>query len=121
MKKVPFIANHGLYYDETAQLSHWHIPGKRTFLESWGDVKAHDSTASIVQPLISAALWRENKREKYSYDIHGKERKRHCHLRDRKKLLDRTASKSGDVSKERGAKAQLQRWYGNGKHTVGNS
>jgi MoCo/4Fe-4S cofactor protein with predicted Tat translocation signal len=52
MKKVPFIAHHGLYYDETAELSHWHIPESH-FLESWDDVRAHDGTASIVQPLIA--------------------------------------------------------------------
>ncbi len=52
MKKVPFIAHHGLYYDETAQRSHWHIP-EAHFLESWGDVRAHDGTASIIQPLIA--------------------------------------------------------------------
>ncbi len=52
MKKVPFIAHHGLYYDETAQISHWHV-NEAHFLESWGDAKSHDGTASIIQPLIA--------------------------------------------------------------------
>jgi len=52
MKKVPFIVHHGLYHDETAELAHWHIP-EAHFLESWGDARAHDGTASIIQPLIA--------------------------------------------------------------------
>ena len=52
MKKVPFIAHHGSYQDETAILSHWHVNAAH-FLESWDDAKAHDGTASIVQPLIA--------------------------------------------------------------------
>ncbi|HEY3875138.1 MAG TPA: TAT-variant-translocated molybdopterin oxidoreductase, partial [Candidatus Kapabacteria bacterium] len=51
-KKVPFIVHHGLYRDETAQHAHWHI-NEAHFLESWGDARAHDGTASIIQPLIS--------------------------------------------------------------------
>ena len=42
----------GLYEDETAALCHWHIP-EAHFLESWGDARAFDGTASIVQPLIA--------------------------------------------------------------------
>jgi len=52
MKKVAFIAHHGLYHDETAELAHWHIP-EAHFLEAWGDARAHDSTVSIIQPLIT--------------------------------------------------------------------
>ncbi len=42
----------GLYQDETAELCHWHIP-EAHYLEAWGDVRAYDGTASIIQPLIS--------------------------------------------------------------------
>ena len=42
----------GLYYDETAELSHWHLP-QAHFLESWGDTRAYDGTVGIIQPLIS--------------------------------------------------------------------
>jgi len=41
----------GLYNDETAELCHWHVPAAH-FLESWGDARAYDGTASILQPLI---------------------------------------------------------------------
>jgi molybdopterin-containing oxidoreductase family iron-sulfur binding subunit len=52
MARVPLRVHLGLYEDETAQLCHWHVP-EAHFLESWGDVRAHDGTVSIVQPLIA--------------------------------------------------------------------
>ena len=42
----------GLYADETAARSHWHLPMAHA-LESWGDARAFDGTASLVQPLIA--------------------------------------------------------------------
>jgi molybdopterin-containing oxidoreductase family iron-sulfur binding subunit len=51
LKKVPYVIHHGLYYDESAEFSHWHIP-EAHFLESWGDARAHDGTVTIMQPLI---------------------------------------------------------------------
>ncbi len=42
----------GLYQDETAALCDWHIP-EAHYLESWGDARAYDGTASIIQPLIA--------------------------------------------------------------------
>ncbi len=51
-KKVPFRAHQSLYYDETSMLSHWHIP-ETHYLESWSDIRAHDGTVSIIQPLIA--------------------------------------------------------------------
>jgi molybdopterin-containing oxidoreductase family iron-sulfur binding subunit len=50
--KVPLRAHHSLYYDETAALSHWHIP-ESYYLEAWGDARAYDGTATIIQPLIN--------------------------------------------------------------------
>ena len=41
----------GLYADETAALTDWHIPAAH-FLEQWGDTRAYDGTISILQPLI---------------------------------------------------------------------
>ena len=38
-------------YDETGQISHWHIPAAH-YLESWSDARAYDGTVSIVQPMI---------------------------------------------------------------------
>jgi molybdopterin-containing oxidoreductase family iron-sulfur binding subunit len=53
MAKVKTKVHHGLYADETA-VPHctWHIPAAH-FLEGWGDVRGHDGTASIIQPLIA--------------------------------------------------------------------
>lgn len=41
-----------LYVDETSELCTWHIPAAH-YLESWGDIRAYDGTASIIQPLIA--------------------------------------------------------------------
>ena len=50
--KVPVRVHLGLYQNETAELCHWHI-NQTHELESWGDARAYDGTASIVQPLIA--------------------------------------------------------------------
>jgi len=41
----------GAYVNETTASCQWHVP-QAHFLESWGDLRAFDGTASIVQPLI---------------------------------------------------------------------
>jgi molybdopterin-containing oxidoreductase family iron-sulfur binding subunit len=51
LMKVNTRVHLGLYADETADFCQWHIPEKH-FLESWGDARAYDGTASIIQPLI---------------------------------------------------------------------
>jgi MoCo/4Fe-4S cofactor protein with predicted Tat translocation signal len=38
--------------DETAAHAHWHLP-EAHFLETWGDCRAADGTASVTQPLIA--------------------------------------------------------------------
>jgi len=40
-----------LYEDETSLKTTWHLPATH-YLESWGDVRTHDGTISIAQPLI---------------------------------------------------------------------
>jgi molybdopterin-containing oxidoreductase family iron-sulfur binding subunit len=40
------------YFDETARHCDWHLP-EAHFLEAWSDVRAHDGSALIVQPLIA--------------------------------------------------------------------
>ncbi|MGH9497768.1 MAG: TAT-variant-translocated molybdopterin oxidoreductase [Terriglobales bacterium] len=49
---VPVRVHLGLYQDETAELCQWHI-NEAHYLEAWGDARAYDGTASIVQPLIA--------------------------------------------------------------------
>ncbi|HSV13689.1 MAG TPA: TAT-variant-translocated molybdopterin oxidoreductase [Tepidisphaeraceae bacterium] len=51
LSKVKTVVHHGTHFDETAFFSHWHIPASH-YLESWGDLRSYDGTASIVQPLI---------------------------------------------------------------------
>jgi molybdopterin-containing oxidoreductase family iron-sulfur binding subunit len=52
LDKVPLRASLSQFHDETAALCHWHIP-ETHYLEMWGDVRGHDGTVSIVQPLIA--------------------------------------------------------------------
>ena len=46
-----FTAHLGLYFDETSYLCQWQLP-ETHYLEAWGDIRAFDGTASIIQPLI---------------------------------------------------------------------
>ncbi len=59
LQKVKLSVHLSLYFDETSARCHWHIPASH-FLETWGDARAHDGTASVQQPLI-APLYRETK------------------------------------------------------------
>jgi MoCo/4Fe-4S cofactor protein with predicted Tat translocation signal len=52
LDRVTLRIHHGLYLDETAERCHWHLPASHG-LESWGDLRAADGTASIVQPLVA--------------------------------------------------------------------
>jgi molybdopterin-containing oxidoreductase family iron-sulfur binding subunit len=49
--KVAFAVHAGDHNDETAALSHWHLPLQHE-LESWSDARATDGTVSIIQPLV---------------------------------------------------------------------
>jgi MoCo/4Fe-4S cofactor protein with predicted Tat translocation signal len=51
LRRVPFTAYWGLYADETAAACQWHVPATHLF-EAWGDARAFDGTASIIQPQI---------------------------------------------------------------------
>jgi MoCo/4Fe-4S cofactor protein with predicted Tat translocation signal len=51
MSKVQTRFHAGLFLDETATLSHWHVPLAH-FLETWSDARTVDGTVAIVQPLI---------------------------------------------------------------------
>jgi molybdopterin-containing oxidoreductase family iron-sulfur binding subunit len=52
LRKVPHTLHLGLYNDETGQLAAWHAPQAHE-LETWGDARAFDGTASLAQPLIA--------------------------------------------------------------------
>jgi molybdopterin-containing oxidoreductase family iron-sulfur binding subunit len=52
VSKIPVRMHLGLYRDETAALSHWHVPGAH-YLETWSDVRSIDGTTTIIQPLIA--------------------------------------------------------------------
>lgn len=52
LRKPAFRVHLGLYEDETSELCQWHLP-EAHFLEAWGDIRAYDGTASIIQPIIS--------------------------------------------------------------------
>jgi molybdopterin-containing oxidoreductase family iron-sulfur binding subunit len=49
--RVPLRIRLGLYEDETSVLCQWRIPEAHA-LETWGDARAFDGTATIMQPLI---------------------------------------------------------------------
>ncbi|GIW72438.1 MAG: molybdopterin oxidoreductase [Planctomycetota bacterium] len=50
--KVPTVVRLGLYEDETSAVASWHLPRAHE-LESWGDGRALDGTACLIQPLIA--------------------------------------------------------------------
>ena len=52
MERVRLKIHAGLYYDETAAHSDWHLPQAHP-LESWGDARALDGTVSLIQPTIA--------------------------------------------------------------------
>jgi Fe-S-cluster-containing dehydrogenase component len=52
LARVPLSAHLGLYRDETARAAGWHLPMAHGY-EAWSDARAHDGTATVVQPLIA--------------------------------------------------------------------
>jgi molybdopterin-containing oxidoreductase family iron-sulfur binding subunit len=52
IKKAAYSVYMGMHGNETAALCRWLVPATH-YLESWGDVRAFDGTASIIQPLIA--------------------------------------------------------------------
>ena len=52
MAKVKTRVHLSLFFDETSELCHWHIPESH-YLESWSDARAYDGTMTIIQPLIA--------------------------------------------------------------------
>ena len=52
LRQVPWSLHLGLSLNETSARCHWHVPQTHEF-ESWGDARAFEGTAAIVQPLIA--------------------------------------------------------------------
>jgi Fe-S-cluster-containing dehydrogenase component len=52
LQKVALSVHLGTHQDETAVLCDWHVP-EAHYLETWGDVRGHDGTVTIQQPLIA--------------------------------------------------------------------
>jgi molybdopterin-containing oxidoreductase family iron-sulfur binding subunit len=55
LAKVPDTVHLGLFEDETAKATRWHVPAAH-FLETWSDVRTFDGTYTSVQPMI-LPLW----------------------------------------------------------------
>jgi MoCo/4Fe-4S cofactor protein with predicted Tat translocation signal len=51
LNKVGTLVHLGSHYDETGEVSEWHINSAH-YLESWSDARAYDGTLSVVQPMI---------------------------------------------------------------------
>jgi MoCo/4Fe-4S cofactor protein with predicted Tat translocation signal len=52
VKNTSFKLHLGTHQDETSILCEWHVP-EAHYLESWGDIRGHDGTVTIQQPLIA--------------------------------------------------------------------
>jgi molybdopterin-containing oxidoreductase family iron-sulfur binding subunit len=52
LKRVSTAIHLSPYFDETSAYCQWHV-AESHFLETWSDARAHDGTASIIQPLIA--------------------------------------------------------------------
>lgn len=52
LANAPLSVHLSLYNDETSLASTWHVNATH-FLEEWGDARAHDGTATLIQPLIA--------------------------------------------------------------------
>ncbi|MBR0650196.1 4Fe-4S dicluster domain-containing protein [Roseomonas terrae] len=50
LRRVGVTLHAGLWFDETAQRCHWHVPLRHP-LEAWGDSRAFDGTPAIRQPV----------------------------------------------------------------------
>ncbi|MFL9813290.1 TAT-variant-translocated molybdopterin oxidoreductase [Stutzerimonas sp. VN223-3] len=51
LQQVPLRIHAGLYYDETAAHSHWHLPLSHA-LDGWCDMRAADGSVCLAQPLV---------------------------------------------------------------------
>ncbi|HKV64598.1 MAG TPA: TAT-variant-translocated molybdopterin oxidoreductase [Candidatus Acidoferrum sp.] len=61
-KKIKNVIYVGSHFDETAELSDWHV-AESHYLETWGDARAFDGTLSVIQPLIAPLYHTHSARE----------------------------------------------------------
>jgi molybdopterin-containing oxidoreductase family iron-sulfur binding subunit len=81
LEKVRLSVRLGLYEDETSALCHWHLPLAHPF-ETWGDARAYDGTATILQPLIAPLYDGRSPLEVLSIVLGEPERTAHDIVRD---------------------------------------
>jgi molybdopterin-containing oxidoreductase family iron-sulfur binding subunit len=88
LQKVPLRVHSSLYHDETSELCHWHVP-EAHYLESWGDARAFDGAATILQPLIAPLYGGRTAHEIMAACREGPERSSHDLVRDHWKARHR--------------------------------
>jgi molybdopterin-containing oxidoreductase family iron-sulfur binding subunit len=88
----------GLYFDETSRLCHWHVP-EAHYLEAWGDGRAADGTASVVQPLIAPLYGGRSAHELLSALLSDEERTGYELVRDTWQEHWKRSGGSGDFEK----------------------
>ena len=52
LKMAGTVVRLGMHADETSARASWHLP-RSHYMEAWGDARAVDGTASVIQPLIA--------------------------------------------------------------------
>ncbi|HYA61849.1 MAG TPA: TAT-variant-translocated molybdopterin oxidoreductase [Candidatus Sulfotelmatobacter sp.] len=62
LKRVPTAIQLSQYFDETSAWCQWHV-AESHYLETWSDVRAHDGTASIIQPLVAPLYYTHSAHE----------------------------------------------------------
>ena len=62
LKRVNTTIHLSPYFDETSAWCQWHV-AESHYLETWSDSRAHDGTASIMQPLIAPLYYTHSAHE----------------------------------------------------------
>jgi MoCo/4Fe-4S cofactor protein with predicted Tat translocation signal len=62
LKRVHTTIHLSPYFDETSAWCHWHV-AESNYLETWSDTRAHDGTASIIQPLVAPLYYTKSAHE----------------------------------------------------------
>src|SRR5215472_1427094 len=62
LKRVNTTIHLSPYFDETSAWCQWHV-AESHYLETWSDTRAHDGTASIMQPLIAPLYYTHSAHE----------------------------------------------------------